>query len=85
MLQNGLWQLVDNEILFQRGRPPRSRSMFKHALIQDAAYQSLLRRIRQQYHREVASVMEERFPETVDAHPELIAHHYMHAGIRMQV
>ena len=80
VLQNGLGQLVENEILYQRGRPPRSRYIFKHALIQDAAYQSLLKRTRQQYHRQVAALMEERFPETVEAHPELVAHHYMEAG-----
>jgi predicted ATPase len=80
VLQNGLGQLVANELLYQRGRPPRSRYIFKHALIQDAAYQSLLKRTRQQYHRQVAALMEERFPETVEAHPELVAHHYMEAG-----
>jgi predicted ATPase len=80
VLQNGLGQLVDNELLYQRGRPPRSRYIFKHALIQDAAYQSLLKRTRQQYHQQVAALMEERFPETVEAHPELVAHHYSQAG-----
>lgn len=79
-LQDGLGQLVANELLYQRGRPPRSRYIFKHALIQDAAYQSLLKRTRQQYHQQVAALMEERFPETVEAHPELVAHHYMEAG-----
>lgn len=81
VLQDGLGQLVDNELLYQRGRPPRSRYIFKHALIQDAAYQSLLKRTRQQYHRQVAALMEERFPETVEAHPELVAHHYTEAGM----
>ncbi len=81
VLQNGLGQLVENELLYQRGRPPRSRYIFKHALIQDAAYQSLLKRTRQQYHQKVAALMEERFPETVAAHPELVAHHYTEAGL----
>jgi tetratricopeptide (TPR) repeat protein len=80
VLQNGLGQLVENELLYQRGRPPRSRYIFKHALIQDAAYQSLLKRTRQQYHRQVAALIEERFPETVEAHPDLVAHHYTEAG-----
>jgi len=53
MLQSGLGQLVVDELLYQRGRPPRSRYLFKHALIQDAAYQSLLKRTRQQYHQQV--------------------------------
>ncbi len=80
VLQDGLGQLVANELLYQRGRPPRSRYIFKHALIQDAAYQSLLKRTRQQYHQQVAALMEERFPETVAAQPELVAHHYGEAG-----
>jgi len=80
VLQNGLGQLVDNELLYQRGRPPRSRYIFKHALIQDAAYQSLLKRTRQQYHQRVAALMEERFSETVEARPELVAHHFAEAG-----
>jgi len=62
MLQSGLGQLVVDELLYQRGRPPRSRYLFKHALIQDAAYQSLLKRTRQQYHQRVAKLLEDRFP-----------------------
>ncbi len=79
VLQSGLGQLVEDELLYQRGRPPRSRYIFKHALIQDAAYQSLLKRTRQQYHLEVARLLEERFPETVAENPELLAHHYAEA------
>jgi class 3 adenylate cyclase/predicted ATPase len=78
-LVDGLGQLVENELLYQRGRPPRSRYIFKHALIQDAAYQSLLRRIRHQYHEQVANLIVERFPEMVASQPELIAHHYAQA------
>ena len=62
MLQEGLGQLVETELLYQRGRPPRARYVFKHALVQDAAYRSLLRRTRQQYHRQVAELLETRFP-----------------------
>jgi predicted ATPase len=80
VLREGLAQLVNDELLYQRGRPPRSRYVFKHALIQDAAYQSLLKRTRQQYHQQVARLLEERFPETVATHPELVAHHYHEAG-----
>ncbi|MHC4910587.1 MAG: adenylate/guanylate cyclase domain-containing protein, partial [Planctomycetota bacterium] len=80
-LLDGLSQLVEDEILYQRGRPPRARYFFKHALIQDAAYQSLLRRTRQEYHRQVAALLRERFPETVEAHPELVAHHCIEAGM----
>jgi predicted ATPase/class 3 adenylate cyclase len=75
-LQRGLEQLVADELLYQRGRLPRSRYIFKHALIQDAAYQSLLKRTRQQCHKRVAQLLEEQFRETVESHPELVAHHY---------
>ena len=75
-LQTGLEQLVADELLYQRGRLPRSKYIFKHALIQDAAYQSLLRRTRQQCHMRIAQLLEEQFPETVESHPELVAHHY---------
>jgi len=80
MLQSGLGQLVVDELLYQRGRPPRSRYLFKHALIQDAAYQSLLKRTRQQYHERVARLLEDRFPEVASTQPELVAHHYTEAN-----
>jgi tetratricopeptide (TPR) repeat protein len=84
MLQSGLGQLVVDELLYQRGRPPRSRYLFKHALIQDAAYQSLLRRTRQQYHQQVAKLLEDRFPEVASTQPELVAHHYTEANCPAQ-
>jgi predicted ATPase len=84
MLQSGLGQLVVDELLYQRGRPPRSRYLFKHALIQDAAYQSLLKRTRQQYHQQVAKLLEERFPELASTQPELVAHHYTEANCPAQ-
>ena len=80
-LQEGLAQLVDAELLYQRGRPPRATYIFKHALVQDAAYQSLLKSTRHYYHRQVAELIEARFPETVRAQPELVAHHYTEAGL----
>ncbi len=80
-LRDVLGRLVEAELLYQRGRPPRSRYIFKHALIQDAAYQSLLRRTRQQYHRQVAELFESNFVDTVEASPELVAHHYSEAGL----
>ena len=67
-LQQALAQLVDAELLYQRGLPPQATYMFKHALIQDAAYESLLRSTRQQYHQRIAQVFETRFPETVETH-----------------
>ena len=79
-VQDGLARLVAAELLYQRGRPPRARYMFKHALIQDAAYASLLRSTRQQVHQQVAQLLEVRFPETVETQPELVAQHYTAAG-----
>src|SRR5271169_3882291 len=84
MLQSGLGQLVVDELLYQRGRPPRSRYLFKHALIQDAAYQSLLKRTRQQYHERAAKLLEDRFPEVASTQPELVAHHYTEANCPAQ-
>ena len=84
MLQSGLGQLVVDELLYQRGRPPRSRYLFKHALIQDAAYQSLLKRTRQQYHQQAAKLLEDRFPEVASTQPELVAHHYTEANCPAQ-
>jgi predicted ATPase len=83
-LQSGLGQLVADELLYQRGRPPRSRYLFKHALIQDAAYQSLLKRTRQQYHEQAAKLLEDRFPEVANTQPELVAHHYTEANCPAQ-
>jgi class 3 adenylate cyclase/predicted ATPase len=71
-----LAKLVDAELLFQHGRPPNARYQFKHALIRDAAYQSLLKKKRQQFHARIAEVLEQRFPETCTAQPELLAHHF---------
>jgi predicted ATPase/class 3 adenylate cyclase len=76
----GLAQLVEAELLYQRGRPPRSRYRFKHALIQDAAYASLLRSTRQGYHQQMAQLLEARFPEVVETQPEVVAHHYTEAA-----
>ena len=80
-LQQGLAQLVDAELLYQRGHPPQAQYLFKHALIQDAAYQSLLKSTRQQYHQRIAQVLEAQFPEIVETQPELVAHHYTEAGL----
>jgi predicted ATPase len=81
MLQQGLRQLVEAELIYQRGLPPQAHYLFKHALIQDTAYQSLLKSTRQQYHTKIAQVLAERFPEIRDTQPELLAHHYTEAGL----
>jgi predicted ATPase len=75
---------VAAEFLYQQGLPPQATYVFKHALIQDAAYQSLLRSTRQQYHQRIAQVLEMRFPETCETQPELLAHHYTEAGLVAQ-
>ncbi|MEA2558630.1 MAG: hypothetical protein QOH06_134 [Acidobacteriota bacterium] len=76
VLQRELEQLVDEELLYQQGTPPGATYMFKHALIQDAAYESLLKSARQQHHLRIAQIFEERFPEVARKRPELIARHY---------
>jgi class 3 adenylate cyclase/predicted ATPase len=81
MLQHELGRLVEAEIVYQRGVPPQATYIFKHALIQDAAYESLLKSTRQHYHQCIAHVLEEHFPETTVMQPELLAHHCTEAGL----
>ena len=83
-LQQGLARLVEAELLYQRGLPPQAQYMFKHALIQEGAYQSLLRSTRRQYHRQIAQILEEQSPEIRETQPELLAHHYTEAGLSTQ-
>jgi class 3 adenylate cyclase/predicted ATPase/energy-coupling factor transporter ATP-binding protein EcfA2 len=80
-LQRELGRLVEAEIVYQRGVPPQATYTFKHALIQDAAYESLLKSTRQQYHQRIAQVLEAQFPDTALLQPELVAHHYTEAGL----
>jgi predicted ATPase len=80
-LQRELGRLVEAELVYQRGLPPQATYTFKHALIQDAAYQALLKSTRQQYHQRLAQILEERFPETTASQPELVAHHYTESGL----
>src|SRR5262249_1438602 len=68
----------------QRGLPPQATYVFKHGLIQDVAYQSLLKSTRQRYHHQTAQVLAKRFPETTETQPELLAHHYTEAGLLEQ-
>jgi predicted ATPase len=83
-LRQGLARLVEAEILFARGEPPAATYTFKHALIQETAYQSLLKRTRQQLHARVAQVLEERFPDRGASEPEVIARHCEQAGLAAQ-
>src|SRR5262249_30987150 len=68
----------------QRDVPPQATYVFKHALIQDVAYQSLLRSTRQHYHQRIAQVLVARFPDVSETQPELLAHHYTEAGFNAQ-
>jgi class 3 adenylate cyclase/tetratricopeptide (TPR) repeat protein len=74
-LRSGLARLVEADILFERGKTPNSSYLFKHALLQEAAYESLLRETRQQLHGRVLDALLERFSEHVTAAPELAARH----------
>jgi class 3 adenylate cyclase/predicted ATPase len=80
-LQVSLVRLVASELVFQSGSPPDAIYTFKHALVQEAAYNSLLRNTRQQLHGRIAETLETRFPELIDSQPELFARHYTEAGL----
>ena len=73
-------QMLSSELVFQHGIAPDKIYTFKHVLVQDAAYQSLLKRTRQKLHRQVAKLIEHRFSEIILTQPELLAHHYAEAG-----
>jgi predicted ATPase len=79
--RRGLAQLVQAELLYQRGRPPRATYTFKHALIQDAAYASLFKSLRQRVHQQIVQLCEARFPEMVATQPEVVARHCTAAGM----
>lgn len=79
-LTSELDQLVSAEIVYREGTPPEALYTFKHALIQDAAYDSLLTANRRENHLNIAKVMESDFPETKESTPEVLAHHFTEAG-----
>ncbi len=81
ILKDELTKLVEAELLYQRGFPPNSRYIFKHALIQDAAYQSILKSKRLVYHKKIAQILEEGIIDDSQTPPELLAHHYTKAGL----
>ena len=80
-LDRALAELTAAELVFPRGTPPDATYSFKHALVQDAAYQSLLRSRRQQLHARIGAVLEKQFPEVVEAQPEVLARHCAEAGL----
>ena len=80
-LRAALAQLEDAELLFCAGSPPDARYSFKHALVQDTAYESLLKSRRQILHQRIALTLQERFPALAEAEPEVLAFHFSRAGI----
>ncbi len=80
-LDEALHRLVGAGLVFQYGMPPASEYLFKHALVQDTAYSTLLRGPRHTLHRRIASVLEEQFAAIVETQPEVAAHHFTKAGL----
>jgi class 3 adenylate cyclase/predicted ATPase len=80
-LQDALAQLCAAELVFRRGTPPEATYTFKHALVQDAAYRSVLRSRRQQLHARIVEALERDFPATIETEPEILAHHCAQAGL----
>ncbi len=76
-LRDGLARLVESELVFQIGEPPEATYRFKHALIRDEAYQSLVRSARRQHHLRIGETLEAHFPQEAAARPELVAHHFL--------
>jgi tetratricopeptide (TPR) repeat protein len=80
-LKGALAQLEHAEIVFCRGEPPEAIYSFKHALVRDAAYESLLKSRREVLHGRIAETLRDKFPAIADTEPEVIAHHLTHAGL----
>jgi class 3 adenylate cyclase len=79
-IDSALSRLVDSGLLFRQGAPPYASYLFKHALVQDAAYGTLLREPRRALHARIAETLESRFPEIAERQPELLARHYAESG-----
>ena len=80
-LNSALDRLIAAGLLFRQGVPPHATYLFKHALVQDAAYGALLREPRRALHTRIAETLESQFPETAEKRPELLARHYTEAGL----
>src|SRR5262252_7515041 len=80
-LKNALAQLEDAELVFRRGDPPEAIYTFKHVLVQDAAYENMLKSRRQVLHLRIAETLRDRFQTTAEAQPEVVAHHFTQAGL----
>jgi serine/threonine protein kinase/predicted ATPase len=80
-LQAELAKLAQADIVYSKGRPPRCTYFFKHALLEDALYNALVKARRQQFHRRIGEVLEAQFPQTAETQPELLGHHFSEAGL----
>jgi class 3 adenylate cyclase/tetratricopeptide (TPR) repeat protein len=80
-LQLALRELEHAELLYRRGEPPEAIYSFKHALVRDAAYESLLKSRRYQLHGQIATTLEDKFPDVVTSEPEILARHFTEAGM----
>ncbi len=80
-LRTELAKLVSADILYVKGQPPRCAYLFKHALVEEALYAAIDEPKRRQFHQRIAEIMEEKFPQSVEMQPELIAEHFTKAGI----
>ncbi len=80
-LKQALDDLIGSGLVFRRGTPSNATYSFKHALVQDAAYATLVRAKRQRLHARIAAALEQHFPEAAQTQPELLAHHYTEAGL----
>jgi class 3 adenylate cyclase/tetratricopeptide (TPR) repeat protein len=80
-LEEALEQLTAAELIHARGQPPEATYVFKHALVQDAAYASLLKSRRHHWHQRIAEAIRDRLPETAEQQPGLIANHFTQAGL----
>ena len=80
-LNTALRQLEEAELLLRRGTPPEASYSFKHALVQEAAYESLLKSRRQLLHKHIGDVLREQFPAVAETEPEVVAYHFTEAGL----
>ena len=80
-LRSALDRLIDAGLLFRQGVPPHATYLFKHALVQDAAYGTLLREPRRALHARIAETLEVHFADIAESRPELLARHYTEAGL----
>src|SRR6185312_5676163 len=80
-LNSALERLIEAGLLFRQGMPPHASYLFKHALVQDAAYGTLLRERRRALHARIAEMLESQFADIAESQPELVARHCTEAGL----